>query len=49
MSRTDSTPGTHTPLGPRIAWFELMSYFSVFMGHGAVRSDFNNNFQLQNI
>ena len=32
--------GIHAPLGPRTARCELVRYFSVFIGPGAVRSEF---------
>ena len=32
--------GIHAPLGPRTARCELVRYFSVFIGTGAVRSEF---------
>ena len=38
-----SWPGIHAPLGPRTARCELVRYFSVFIGPGAVRSEFFKN------
>ena len=40
MSRTQSTPGIHVPLRPRTVRCEQVWYFQIFIGHGAVQSEF---------
>ena len=43
LNKLRSKAGIHAPLGPRTARCELVRYFSVFIGPGAVRSEFFKN------